>query len=157
MSKINKIYELFTTENVTTKARILLKENLGEFVHTKAWNDMISNSDDENIKLISMIALNMEAKKPGTVPKEMIDSIGAKIDIKDVEADTISDFTGDSINIGINVSSYINKMKGIRSAIAVSKLKRYMSKYGSNFGESNFTDMKNEISEDIKVYEELMK
>ena len=60
MTKVEIIYELFTTRNLMRKAEILLKEDLGELAESKAWNDMMESEED--ITLLAYTALQVEAK-----------------------------------------------------------------------------------------------
>jgi len=83
MTRVQIIYELFTTKNLMRKAEILLKEDLGDLAESKAWNDMMESEDD--ITLVAYTALQIEARKPGTIPKG--DHRGAEQEDRYTQAD----------------------------------------------------------------------
>ncbi len=95
IEKVNKIYELFTSDDLMRKAEILLKEDLGQFAKSKAWTDMINGNGD--ITLLSYTALQVEARRPGTIPQELLESLSRKISSNRLCTDCVPDLEGDSI------------------------------------------------------------
>ena len=60
------------------KTDILLKKNVSEMARCKAWNDMMGSGED--ITLFAYTALQVEARKPGTIPAEVIKALGKRLD-----------------------------------------------------------------------------
>jgi hypothetical protein len=95
IDKVNTISELFTTDNLMRKAEILLTANLSEFVNSKAWNDLING--DKDITILAYTALQIEARKPGTIPKELLEALSRKISGDNLTSSVISSLRGESI------------------------------------------------------------
>ena len=95
IEKVDRIYELFTTDDLMRKAEILLRENLGEFVESKAWNDMLNSGND--MTLLAYTALQVEARRPGTVPQELLASLSQKITMGGLSSDSLPKLEDDSI------------------------------------------------------------
>ncbi len=104
MGKVNRIYELFTTDDVMRKAQILLKENLGEFAASRAWTDMVNGSDD--ITPLAYTALQVEARRPGTIPAELLENVSQKISGSRLSTACIPALRGESIE-------YIEKVEAL--------------------------------------------
>jgi len=85
--KVELVYELFTTKDLIRKTEILISENLGELVASKAWNDLLNRSKD--VTLFAYTALQVEANRPGTVPQELLESLSARIDSKNLGPECI--------------------------------------------------------------------
>lgn len=77
LSKLNLIYELFTTKSLARKTEILLTEDIEQFIQYKAWNGLIESSQD--ITHLALTALRVEAKYPGKVPNELLAALSARI------------------------------------------------------------------------------
>jgi len=77
IEKVNKIYELFTTRDLMRKAEILLKEDIGELAKSKAWNDLMN--DGQDITLLAYTALQVEARRPGILPQELLEGLSRQI------------------------------------------------------------------------------
>jgi len=78
LSKVNRIYELFTTGDLMRRPELLLTADLGEMVVSKAWTDLFAEERDHT--LLAYTALQVEARRPGTVPKELLASLSAAVD-----------------------------------------------------------------------------
>ena len=66
----------------------MLREDLGELAHTKAWNDLIHG--DRDITTLAYLALQIEARRPGTVPGEMIDGLANMVVAELASSEAIS-------------------------------------------------------------------
>ena len=59
------------------RAELLLTQPLGELALSKAWTDLMA--EDRDITLLAYTALQVEARRPGTVPQELLASLGGKV------------------------------------------------------------------------------
>ncbi len=116
MTKVEIIYELFTTRNLMRKAEILLKEDLGELAESKAWNDMMESEED--ITLLAYTALQVEAKKPGTIPKEIIEALSRKINPQNLTTKSIPPLRGESIEYIEEVEQLLDRDSDLARLIA---------------------------------------
>ena len=150
ITKVQTIYELFTTKNLMRKAEILLREDVGELAESKAWNDMMESEDD--ITLLAYTALQVEAKKPGTIPKEVIEALSRKIDPDKLSTKSIPKLRGESVEHIEEVEKLLNRDSDLARLIAHNRVARLVE--GSVTPESiRRTD--EEIEKDIRVFEEL--
>jgi hypothetical protein len=150
ITKVQTIYELFTTKNLMRKAEILLKEDLGELAESKAWNDMMESEED--ITLLAYTALQVEAKKPGTIPKEVIEALSRKIDPDKLSTKSIPKLRGESVEHIEGVEKLLDRDSDLARLIAHNRVARLVE--GSVTPES-IRQTNEEIEKDIRVFEEL--
>jgi len=79
MEQVNLVYELFTTKSVLRKAELLLAHDLGELAKCKAWNNLMDDKK-EDLTVLAYTALLVEAKRPGTVPQELLLKLSNEIE-----------------------------------------------------------------------------
>lgn len=77
LAKVNLVYELFTTPDLMRKAELLLAQDLGELALSKAWTDLLE--EDRDITVLAYTALQVEARRPGAVPAELLAALCRKI------------------------------------------------------------------------------
>lgn len=116
MERVNTIYELFTTKDLMRKAEILLTANLGEFAASKAWNDLINGEQD--ITLLAYTALQVEARRPGTVPKELLDGLSRKVSGERLSSRCIPNLQGESIEYVEEVEGLLEQPSDLAKIIA---------------------------------------
>ena len=150
--KINKIYELFTTNDLMRKAEILITENLGEFVSSKAWTDMINS--DEDITILSYTALKVEARRPGTLPQELIENLSQKISGSKLSTDCIPNLQGDSVEYIEEIESLLNRYTDLEKIIAYNRAEQLSGK--ENITIKDIEETGNLIEQDIKTFERLI-
>lgn len=92
LSRVNLIYELFTNPDLLRKTELLLTCDLGELVLSKAWTDLMKGSRD--ITLLAYTALQVEVRRPGTVPQELLASLSARIQPGDLSTKCIAALHG---------------------------------------------------------------
>lgn len=126
MDTVNRIYELFTTDDLMRKAEILLTENLGEFVASKAWNDMINS--DKDITLLAYTALQIEARRPGTVPKELLESLSSKVSPKKLCSDCLPKLRGEAIEYIEEVEALLDQDSDLAQLVAYNRVSKLASK-----------------------------
>lgn len=153
MQKVNTIYELFTAQNLMRKTEILLTANLGEFVNSKAWNDLINSEDD--ITLLAYTALQIEARRPGTIPKELLESLSRKIDGDKLTTGFIDPLNNESIEYIEDVESLLNQDSDLGKIVAYS----HVSQLAKNpkIKPDDIAKTKSAIQQDILTFENLLK
>jgi len=77
LSLVDRVYELLTTHDLMKKAGLLLQADLGAMVKTKVWNDLMN--EDRDLGVLAYTALQVEARRPGTVPSELLESLSQHI------------------------------------------------------------------------------
>ena len=121
--RTDRVYELFTTRDLMRKAEILLREDLGELAHTKAWNDLIHG--DRDITTLAYLALQIEARRPGTVPGEMIDGLANMVDVGELSSRCIGVLRGESVEHVDEVEKLLKEREDdLEKLIAISHVKR---------------------------------
>lgn len=122
ISKTNLIYELFTTKDLMRKAEILLKEGLGELVESKAWDDMMKC--DEDITVLAYVALQVEARKPGTIPREIIEALSKKISPQKLSTRSIPELRGESVEMIEEVEALLDRGTDLEKIIAYDRVRQ---------------------------------
>jgi MoxR-like ATPase len=150
--RTDRVYELFTTRDLMRKAEILLREDLGELAHTKAWNDLIHG--DRNITTLAYLALQIEARRPGTVPGEMIDGLANMVDVGELSSRCIGVLRGESVE---HVDQVEKLLKGrdddLEKLIAISHVKRAAEE---GVTKAALVDMAEAIEQDIGKFRSLL-
>jgi len=95
LSRVNMIYELFTTPDLMRKAELLLTQPLGEMALSKAWTDLMAEKQD--LTLLAYTALQVETRRPGTGPQELLASLSAKITPGQLNTKCIARLEGDAV------------------------------------------------------------
>lgn len=149
INKINTIYELFTTPDILRKVEILLKSDLGEMIKTKAWNELIKNSED--ITPLAYVAMQVEAKHPGTIPSEMIDHIGSRINFNNFTSDSISQLKDESIEHIDELEELLNQPDDLGKMVAI-----YDAKKITQEDDFNMKKLIKTVKSDIETLNALM-
>jgi hypothetical protein len=152
MHKVDIIYELFTTNDIMRKAKILLTANLGEFVNSKAWNDLANSETD--ITVLAYTALQVEARCPGTIPKELMETLSRAISSSSLSSGGISHLYQESIEFTNHVEKLLDQPTDLGKMLAYF----HVSKIADN---QNITDKdikiaKTAIARDLAIFEELI-
>jgi hypothetical protein len=151
MTKVEIIYELFTTKNLMRKAEILLKEDLGELAESKAWNDMMASG--ENISLLAYTALQVEARRPGTIPKEIIEALSKKIDPLKLTTRSVDKLKGESVEYIEEVEKLLERESDLARLVAHDRVARLVE---DRVTPDSIAQADEEIERDIEIFEELM-
>ena len=153
IAKVNIIYELFTTDDLMRKARILLKENLGDFVNSKAWTDLINGEND--ISLLAYVAIQVEAHKAGTVPKELLESLSKKINGNNLSTDYIASLKDDSIEYIDEIEVLLNRQSDLELLIAFNRVSKLAKQEKIMAADIDFARIK--IEQDIETFKKLIR
>lgn len=152
IEKANTIYELFTTGDLMRKADILLTANLGEFVQSKAWNDLIN--DDHDITILAYTALQVEARRPGTIPKELLEGLNRKISGENLNSSVISSLKGESIEYIDQIERLMEQLTDLGKIIAYNHISKLAQK--QNIKPEDVEATRKAINKDIRTFESLI-
>ncbi len=153
INKVNLIYELFTTDDFMRKAKILLQENLGDFVSSKAWNDLINDKTD--LTLLAYVALQIEARRPGTVPRELLESLSRKISGTSLSTECIPNLLNKQIEYIDELESLLKRNSDLELLIAIHHVKKLVLSGKINPMEIEFAKL--QIERDIELFNNLIK
>jgi len=152
ITKINTIYELFTTPNLMRKAEILLTADLNEFVKSKAWNDLINS--DKDMTLFAYTALQVEARKPGIIPKELLEGLSRKISGENLTSDIIGYLHGESIEYIDEVEQLMDQLNDLGKIVAYDHVRKLVK--NSNIKPEDIEKTRQAITKDIEIFESLI-
>jgi len=152
ISKIDMIYELFTTNDLMRKAEILLTENLREFVCCKAWNDLLHTDND--ITLLAYTALQVETHRPGTIPRELLESISRKVEPSRLSSGCIPMLKDQSIEYIDEVEALLDQNTELARLVAYNQVRRLVNKGSVTL--ENVSETQERITEDIRIFQNLI-
>ena len=152
MEKVNIIYELFTTKDLMRKAEILLTANLGEFAASKAWNDLINGEQD--ITLLAYTALQVEARRPGTVPRELLEGLSRKVSGEKLSSKCIPNLQGECIEFVEEVEELLDQQSDLAKIVAYSHVAKLARKQNLDLNDIEQTREANE--KDLETFELLI-
>jgi hypothetical protein len=115
MEMINKIYELFTVNDLVRKLEIIIenKNNLSDLIKYKIWNKLIDNDEDNSHMLY--VAMVLETIDKNLIPIELIDPLSKQINLKNINEiddyftpiiDILSDALYKTNNLELLISKY---------------------------------------------------
>jgi hypothetical protein len=152
IEKVNRIYELFTTGDMMRKAEILLTDNLGEFVHSKAWTDLVN--DDRDITLLSYTALQVEARRPGTVPKELLESLSRKISPEMLSSACLPALEGESLEYIDEVEGLLDRETDLGRLVAYNRVRKLA--LNERIRPADIEDTQRLIDQDLATFRKLI-
>ena len=80
---------------VQLSSKQFLRWGPGVVAASKAWTDLINNHHD--ITLLAYTALRVEARRPGTVPQDLIENLSCNISASKLSSDCIPNLRGESV------------------------------------------------------------
>ena len=149
---MNKIYELFTIEDLMRRAEILIKGGLNDFAKSKAWNDLVEG--DEDISLLAYTALQGEARRPGTVPLELLESLSGKISSDRLSSNCIPNLWGDSVEYIEEVEALLDQDTDLAQLVAYSYVRKLTTK--PKVTPANIEETCRQIAEGIETFKQLI-
>ena len=152
IEKVNRIYELFTSGDLMRKAEILLTDNLGEFVHAKAWTDMVN--DGRDMTLLAYTAMQVEARRPGTVPKELLESISTKISPDMLSSGCLPALNGDSVEYIEEVEALLDHETDLGRLVAYNRVLKLAKK--DRINPSEIDNARRLIDQDLATFTKLI-
>jgi hypothetical protein len=152
LRKVDTIYELFTTKDLMRKAEILLQANLGEFVNSKAWNDLVNDGID--ITVLAYTALQVEARRPGIIPRELLESLSRKISGEKLSTGFIKSLQGDAVEYIDGVEALLEQDTDLGKIVAFSHVSKLTEK--ENITPKDIERTRESIVRDIETFEGLI-
>ncbi len=152
LSRVNLIYELFTTPDLMRKAELLLTHDLGEMALSKAWTDLMN--EDRDITLLAYTALQVEARRPGTVPQELLASLSAKVKAEKLSAKCISRLEGDAVEYVVEVEQLLDQESDLAKLVAYQRVSELVD--SGNVDPKSLEKTKRAIAEDARTFEALL-
>jgi len=120
ISKVNLIYELFTTSDIMRKAELLLTNDLGELALSKAWNDLMD--EDRDITLLAYTALQVEARRPGTIPQELLTSLSGKVSAEKLSTKCIGSLQDDAVEFVEELEALLEQQSDLGKLVAYQRV-----------------------------------
>ncbi len=152
LSRVNMVYELFTTPDPMRKAELLLTQPLGEMALSKAWTDLMAGEKD--LTLLAYTALQVEARRPGTVPRELMASLSAKITPGELSTRCISRLEGDAVEYIDEVEQLLDQDTDLARLVAYHRVSELVDT--GNINPRTIKAIGDAIREDIRVFEALL-
>lgn len=152
LQTVNLIYELFTTRDLMRKAELLLTCNLGELALSKAWADLMA--DDRDITLLAYTALQVEARRPGTVPQELMASLSVKVDIGNLSTGCIDRLQDDDVEYVHEVEQLLEQDKDLGKLVAFQRVSELVETGHISLDAIERTRQR--IEQDLQTFESLI-
>lgn len=140
------IYELFNTNDLMKKAKILFKENIGEFAKAKAWKEVLGSSDEKTRSLVAYVALTIESIKPGVLPREFIKQMSDIINIESLTKIKINNIDESVYNFREDLIKLFDEPNLLKRAILVVKF----NDKNKSITVASLTKTKEEITEEVE-------
>ncbi len=149
---VNLIYELFSTADLMRKAELLLTQDLGEFVLSKAWTDLMA--EDRDIALLAYTALQVEARRPGTVPQELLASLCTKVSPETLSTASIPRLEDDAIEYIEDVERLLDRDTDLAKLVAYQHVSALVG--SGNVTPAAIQDTARAIEQDLETFERLV-
>ena len=152
LTRVNLIYELFTTPDLMRRAELLLTEDLGEMALSKAWTDLMA--EDRDLTLLAYTALQVEARRPSTVPQELLASLSAKVSGENLSTKCIGRLEGDAVEYIEEVEALLRQDSDLGHLVAYQHVSGLIESGCVNPEILSATE--DAIREDIRTFERLL-
>jgi len=152
IEKVSRIYELFTTPDLMRKAEILLTDNLGEFAASKAWTDLVKGDGD--ITLLAYTALQVEVRRPGTVPQELLENLSRKVTPSRLSTASIPELQGESVEYIEEVEALLDRDTDLGKLVAFDRVRNLAE--NERVTPADIEDTSQLIEQDIEKFEQLI-
>ena len=152
LARVNLIYELFTTPDLMRRAELLLTRDLGEMALSKAWTDLMK--EDRDISLLAYTALQVEARRPGTVPQELLASLSAKVSGENLSTKCIGRLEGDAVEYIDEVEALLKQDSDLGCLVAYQHVSGLIESKRVN--PQGLTETEHAIREDLRTFERLL-
>ena len=153
ITKVNLIYELFTSKDLMRKAELLLTIKLSELAVGKAWTDLMV--EEKDITLLAYTALQVEARRPGTVPQELLESLSKKVSPGRLSTNCISRLENDAVEYVDAVESLLDQPTDLAKLVAYHRVRELVESQIIN--PDSIAKTATLIEHDIVAFEKLLK
>jgi hypothetical protein len=152
LNRVNLIYELFTTPDLMRKAELLLTHDLGELALSKAWTDLMA--EDRDITLLAYTALQVEARRPGTIPQELFASLSAKVAPGNLASSCVPNLENDAIEYIDDVNCLLDRESDLAKLIAYQRVRALV--VTRNINPRTIRETERAIHDDLDTFERLL-
>ena len=122
MTRTETLYRLFTCEDLLEKTRILVREDLSDLAKCKAWNDLADCEKD--VSILAYVALQVEAHRPGTVPRELLEKLGGRVTVGSMSSGPLPALKGARVELIDDVEALLDQPNDIGRMLAYHHLRR---------------------------------
>lgn len=150
--RVERIYELFTTDDLLRKTRLLITENLGEMAASKAWHDLLNNGHD--VTLFAYTALQVEAHRPGTVPQELLESLSTHVNPETLGTGCLPQLQDANIELAATVEQLLKRETDMGKLLALQHVKKLSGR--NAITEEDITETDRCIRHDIETFNQLI-
>jgi MoxR-like ATPase len=126
LRRIETIYRLFTCRDLLEKARILIKEDLTDLAKSKAWNDLADSQED--VSILAYVALQVEARRPGTIPNELLEKLSGRVTPASLDTSAIPPLQNDSVEFIEDVEALLKQPGDLETMIAYQRIREMTGK-----------------------------
>jgi len=152
LTRVNLIYELFTTADLMRRVELLLTEDLGEMALSKAWTDLMG--EERDITLLAYTALQVEARRPGTVPQELLASLAGKVSSEDLSSKCIGHIEGDAVEYIEEVEGLLRQKSDLGKLVAYQHVSQLIASERVN--NESLAETARAIQDGIRKFEDLL-
>ncbi len=152
MTRTETIYRLFTCDDLLEKTRILVSEDLSELAKAKAWNDLADSGQD--VSILAYIALQIEAHRPGTIPQELLEKLGTRVNVASLSTGNLPSLKGEAVELIEQAEALLDQPNDLGRMLAYHHLKR-LTEAGRVTAES-IDDARDRIATDFTEFNELL-
>jgi len=152
LTRVNLIYELFTTPDLMRKAELLLTHNLGDLALSKAWTDLMQ--EERDLTLLAYTALQVEAHRPGTVPQELLASLCGNVRAEKLSTRCIPHLEGDAVEYIEEVEQLLDQESDLARLVAYQQVAQLVD--SGQVNPETLARTVQAIEEDIRHFEALL-
>jgi hypothetical protein len=134
------------------KAELLLACDLSEMALSKAWTDLMA--EDRDITLLAYTALQVEARRPGTVPQELLASLSAKVSPEKLSTKCIAHLEGDAVEYVDKVDFLLKQDDDLSRMIAYQRVSELVD--AGNINPNTLETTRRAIEMDIERFNVLV-
>jgi len=93
---------------------------------SKAWTNLVA--DHQDVTLLAYAALQVEARRPGTVPQELLEGLRGKISASRLSSDCIPNLKGESIERIEEVEALLDEETDLGKLVAYRRVSKLAEK-----------------------------
>jgi hypothetical protein len=120
---------------------------------SKAWTDLMAEKQD--LTLLAYTALQVEARRPGTVPQELLASLSEKIAPGQLSTKCIARLEGDAVEYIEEVEHLLSQDTDLARLVAYHRVSELVD--AGNIKPRTIKAIGDAIREDIRIFEALLK
>ncbi len=152
LTRVNMIYELFTTPDLMRKAELLLTQPLGELALSKSWTDLMA--EERDLTLLAYTALQVDARRPGTVPQELLAALSGKIEPGQLSSKCIARLEGDAVEYVLEIEALLEQPTDLGKLVAFHHVSELVG--AENINPHTIKVIGDAIRDDIHTFEALL-